>query len=146
MFKTFTVVAVSALLVGSGYLYSINHGNSSSAGMLCHLDKPISVVSKLLSVVTFAKGQDPQQQDPPPTQPPSHEYSAGNGCSRRDPGSEPGTELDGIDPQTVGCKCAKKCTKDGKTEEDLSRGPDGRYICKNACHKERCSCPDPCKT
>jgi len=76
---------------------------------------------------------------------PAHRYSPGDGCSSKNPKAKPGTGLDGVRPNTVGCKCSKKCVN-GQTVEDLSREKDGLYVCRNACHKDRCFCPDPCKS
>lgn len=87
----------------------------------------------------------PQQEQAPQQSPPTHRFSAGSGCSRKNPNAEAGTELNGIEPNTVSCSCQKKCVN-GQTEEDLSRDEKGLYICGNACHKDRCFCPNPCKT
>ncbi len=145
MFKSFVVIAVSALLSGGGHAHSSIYGHDETkVSFCCHFDK--SKNAKAVSAMAVAtSSQDSQQQDPPQESPPTHEYSAGDGCSRPNPEAEPGTELDGIEPNTVGCICQRKCVN-GQTQEDLSRGANGRYICKNACHKDRCFCPNPCKT
>lgn len=104
----------------------------------------------------MSHGQDPEQDDQaPPAQNPSpgqgdqpgdtptHRFSPGDGCSAVNP-KAPNKERDGVNPNTVGCKCAKKCTNN-QPQEDLTK-ENGVYVCKNACHKDRCSCPDPCKS
>lgn len=88
--------------------------------------------------------QQQEQEQAPQQGSSSHRWSAGSGCSRKNPNAESGTELNGIEPNTVGCPCQKKCVN-GYTQEDLRR-EKGVYICENACHKDRCFCPDPCKT
>lgn len=138
--KVLAVLGMSVILLGGVYVYYSSSGDNSEIGMLCHVDKPAGMVDKVLAMVSFAQEQEPQQQEPPE----SHSLSAGNGCSRPSKDAEPGTELNGVDPQTVGCKCVKQCLN-GYTQEDLSRDEKGKFICKNACHKDRCTCPDPCK-
>ena len=127
---------VSSVVFGPGIygdiMSVVSHRSSGQDPIVCDMPSMQKSVSYQ---------QDPQQQESQET----HSYSAGKGCSRQDSGAEPGTELNGVNPQTVGCKCAKKCVND-QTQEDLSRDKDGKFICKNACHKERCTCPDPCKT
>lgn len=96
-----------------------------------------------------AMEQDQKQEpDPNPPQPgdtPTHRLSPGDGCSSVDPNAKPGTELNGVKKNTVGCGCVKKCVN-GQTQEDRSKDKNERYICKNACHPDRCFCPDPCKS
>lgn len=161
MLKYLAVVGLSAVILGGGYAYSFAR-NTDSAGAFCHLDKKPSLLGNLMSISALFAAQDPApgQQQPPPSEPdqnqeqqeappqnwPSHSYSAGSGCSRPDPQAEPDSELNGVDPNTVGCKCVKKCANDRTPQEDLSRDKNGNFICKNACHKARCACPDPCKT
>ena len=93
--------------------------------------------------------QDPGQNRPPgqgdqPDDTPSHRYSPGDGCSSVNPNA-PNKERDGVNSNTVGCKCTKKCVN-GQTQEDRSKDEKGVYICKNACNEKRCTCPDPCKS
>lgn len=96
-----------------------------------------------------AQVQD-QQSQLPPLQPdgsrdtPSHRYSPGDGCSAAKPNAR-NKNRDGVNPNTVGCKCAKKCVN-GQTQEDRSKDVKDVYICSNACNEKRCSCPDPCKS
>lgn len=128
-------ISVAVLLVVSGFAYSYSIENFS----ISH------------NMATMAHGQDPEQQDqnPPPSQggqpgdTPTHRFSPGDGCSSVNPNA-PDKERDGVNPNTVGCGCVRKCVN-GQTVEDLSKDEKGVYICKNACHPDRCSCSDPCK-
>ena len=91
--------------------------------------------------------QDPddQDQDPPPQpSPPPHKPSEGDGCSRpRDDNPDKGVESN-----TVGCLCVRKTPcNNGQPKEDPG-SPDDNYKtrCKNWCYKDRCHCPNPCKS
>ena len=126
------------------------HDASPQAQVAPGHDHQAMIVNK--SVIAVGQDdQDPGQQQParPPGQgdqpgdTPTHRFSPGDGCSSVNPDA-PNKERDGVNPNTVGCKCAKKCVN-GQTQEDMSKDEKGVYICKNACHKDRCSCPDPCK-
>ena len=148
----FGIPALSLLLVsGFAYSYYVYLGNvqsasKSEAGMLCHVpdatenhDHQAMMANKGM----VAMGQNPDQ-DPDQPGPPSHRLSPGDGCSSVNPNA-PDKRRDGVNPNTVGCKCAKKCV-DGRTQEDRSKDKNDVYICRNACHTDRCTCPDPCKT
>ena len=74
----------------------------------------------------------------------THRWSPGDGCSRLNKNSTD-KKLNGIKPNTVACACVKKCVE-GQVQEDMSKDKDQVYICKNACHKDRCFCPNPCKS
>lgn len=89
-------------------------------------------------------GQQQPERDPDQSyDTPTHRYSPGDGCSAVDPNpSNP--KRDGVEPNTVGCACEKKCVN-GQVVEDRSRDEKGVYICKNACYTDRCKCTDPCK-
>lgn len=144
------MVLSTAALGFSVFVYVYNGGNLSSASkseeMLFHV--PAHNMS------TIANEQNPEQdgqdQNPSPGQggqpgdTPTHRYSPGDRCSSVNPNA-PDKERNGVNPNTVGCACVRKCVN-GQTQEDLSKDEKGVYICKNACHKDRCSCPDPCKS
>src|SRR3989344_6384304 len=160
MNKVFAVVIISVLLGGGGYSHSSGYTQDKSEVLMCHLlDKDAKSAS--ISKVIVADGQDSQQQPPsnPPQNPPqdpqqptppqpkpeedpdyqpddtaTHRSSPGEGCSRANPSAEPGDKLNGVKKNTVGCVCKRTCVN-GQTQEDLSRGANGKYICKNACHK-----------
>jgi len=96
-----------------------------------------AMVSQTMTII-----QDQDQQPSPPNT--GHRISPGDGCSSVNPNS-PNKDRNGVKKNTVGCKCVRKCVA-GQTVEDLSRDKNGVYVCENACHKDRCSCPDPCKS
>jgi len=74
----------------------------------------------------------------------SHRYSAGDGCSRLNKRA-PNAKLNGVKANTVACTCVKKCSQ-GTVQEDMSKDKNNVYVCRNACHRDRCFCPDPCKS
>lgn len=159
--RKITAFAVALLFFsGLAFSYHGHEGHSASANqepMLCHVPAAAdeksghdhhAMMGHAMTVTNAVSAQDGQQL--PPLQPdgsrdtPSHRYSPGDGCSAVNP-KAPNKERDGVHPNTVGCKCAKKCVN-GNTQEDLSKDDKGVYLCRNACHKDRCTCPDPCKS
>ncbi len=79
------------------------------------------------------------KQDPPP-----HNPSEGQGCSRpskNDPSK-------GVKDGTVGCNCVRKtpCNGDRPKEDPGSKDDNYKTRCKNYCYPDRCSCPNPCKS
>jgi|SRR3989344_7347944 len=111
---------------------------------MCHLpnkgpDASVTVVETQFRGWSPLFGQDYDQPNSAP-----HRYSPGDGCSSKNSKAKPKTELNGVKANTVGCKCVKTCEK-GQVKEDL-RKEKGVYICSNACHKDRCFCPNPCKS
>lgn len=121
---------------------------SQSQGMMCHMpgmaqkhDHEMMMAHNMVGAMTQNKNQNPDSDENQDTE--THRYSPGDGCSAVNPNA-PNKKRDGVNPNTVGCKCVKKCVK-GETQEDLSK-ENGVYICSNACHKDRCTCPDPCKS
>lgn len=152
MKKLLWVLVVAPLAI-YGFEYSYSSGYFSSAGkseeVMCDMlgmssmserDHQTMIANKGV-VAMMGQDQDGQQ---PPGDTPTHRFSPGDGCSSVNPNA-PNKERDGVNPNTVGCKCVKKCVN-GQTVEDLSKDEKGVYICSNACHKDRCSCPDPCKS
>ena len=143
-----------------------SHASTGDAVMACHMPSSAGGHDHHAMMAAMAQGQnpndpfddfggaDPQQSQSTPQQgpgqgdqpgdTPTHRFSPGDGCSSVDPNAR-NKERNGVKANTVGCKCAKKCTN-GQTQEDRSLDEKGVYICKNACHTDRCSCPDPCKT
>lgn len=142
------LLVISLLVVSA----SFNGGNVQSANkgeeMMCHMpnmaEKHDHQAMMAHNLTAMANGQD-QEKDPDKSHDtPTHRYSPGDGCSSVDPNA-PNKKRDGVKANTVGCKCVKKCTN-GETQEDLSKDKNDVYVCSNACHKDRCSCPDPCKS
>lgn len=151
---------------------SVSHSSTGDAAMMCDMPGMAGMsehdhhAMMVHNMATMAQGQnpndpfddfggaDPQQSQSTPQQgpgqgdqpgdTPTHRFSPGDGCSSVNPNA-PNKERDGVNPNTVGCKCAKTCVN-GRTQEDRSKDEKGVYICKNASHKDRCSCPDPCKS
>ena len=152
------------LLVSSALAYTYYVGNTQPAdqneGMMCDMPSMSAGMSEhdhhaMMAQTAAVAGQEQEQeqeqeQGPPrgqggqPGDTPTHRYSPGDGCSSVNPNA-PNKELNGVKPNTVGCTCVRKCVN-GNVQEDLSLDEKGVYVCKNACHKDRCSCPDPCKT
>lgn len=173
-FKLGGVVALLVSVSVFAYPYSDNKVQSfskseqikaeevKSEDVICHVagvtekgdgHDHLAMSSQDQTVANMAQqGQDqgqPSQTPSPglggqPDDTPTHRKSPGNGCSSVNP-KAPNKQRDGVNPNTVGCKCARKCTN-GQTQEDLSKDDKGVYVCKNACHKDRCTCPDPCKS
>lgn len=176
MMKINRVAVASLLLVSTfanPYYNGNAQSASQSEGMLCHVpdaaEKPkehdhqammsqnmagmVHDHQAMMAKGMVAMGQDPEDGQDQPQAPgkdpdqsydtPTHRYSPGAGCSAVDPNAK-NPRRDGVNPNTVGCKCAKKCVN-GQTQEDLTKEKDV-YVCKNACYKDRCSCPDPCKS
>lgn len=152
------VLAVASISFG-GHAQSISQNQVQNQPMMCEMpgmagmsahDHQVMMAS--VNAVPASQEQEDDQgpQQLPPLQPdgsrdtPTHRFSPGDGCSAVNPKARDKSR-DGIKPNTVGCKCARKCVN-GQTQEDMSKDDKGVYICKNACHKDRCSCPDPCKT
>ena len=146
-FVSLTLVLVVASVSFRGHAQSA----SQSQEMLCHIPDATekhdhqAMMTNNKGVVAMAQlpqdpGKDPDQSYDTPT----HRYSPGDGCSSVNPNA-PNKKRDGVNPNTVGCKCAKKCV-DGRTEEDRTKDKNDVYECRNACHTNRCTCPDPCKT
>lgn len=147
-FVSMVLVLAIASVSFSGHAQSV----SQSQGMACHVPD-MSDKSKehdhhammTHTMATMAQDQDrPPGQGDQPEDTPTHRKSPGDGCSAVNPNA-PNKDRNGVNPNTVGCKCAKKCAN-GQTQEDLSKDEKGVYVCKNACYKNRCSCPDPCKS
>jgi len=135
------LILSATLLVVYWFAYSYSSGNLSFASKSEEVLYEMPGMAKSIVLTTAQDpGQDPNQNQDTPT----HRYSAGEGCSAVNPNAEPGEELNGVEKNTVGCVCVRKCIN-GYTQEDLSRDENGAYICRNACHKDRCKCPDPCK-
>ena len=150
MKKLLWVLVVAPLAIyGFEYLYFGGNFSLSSKSEVVMCDMPgMSGMSKhdhqaMMAKGVVAMGQDPEQEPDQPG-PPSHRMSPGDGCSSVNPNA-PNKRRDGVNPNTVGCKCAKKCVN-GQTQEDRSRDEKEVYICRNACHPDRCTCPDPCKS
>ena len=154
----FAVILVSALIfssMGAVPRFSVPvQGSEAKQSVLPKVDTCHTSGSAAQIVLNMSKQQeqqDPPQPQLPPLQPdgsrdtPTHRYSPGDGCSIVDPRSQPGTQLNGVNPRTIGCKCVKTCSN-GTTVEDTRKDTAGKYICNNACHRDRCSCPDPCKS
>lgn len=149
-------ILVVSLLLFSVFAYSGGNAQSvsQSEGMLCHVSDAVSKSEKYdhqammaKGVVAIAQDTDNPNQKPDPDQShdtPTHRWSPGDGCSSVNPNA-PNKKRDGVKQNTVGCKCTKKCVN-GQTQEDMSKDEKDVYICKNASHKDRCSCPDPCKS
>ena len=147
---------VSLLMIVSLGIAFPNHGanasrsSSSNSSMMCDMPGMAGMsghdhhAMMAHNMATMAQNQNrPPGQGDQPGDTPTHRFSPGDGCSSVNPNA-PDKTRDGVNPNTVGCKCARKCAN-GQTQEDLSKDDKGVYICKNACHKDRCSCPDPCK-
>lgn len=151
-----SVVLGATLLVTSAFAYpnpSLQKMGEIKSGDIC----PIHALSQVQVTiahdhramadgsVAYVQDRDssPEQQPSPPNT--GHRISPGDGCSSVNPDAKPGTELNGVKPNTVGCTCARKCVG-GQIQEDLSKDEKGVYICRNASHKDRCFCPDPCKS
>lgn len=160
------IISTAVLLVISGFAYSYSSGNFSFVGkseeVMCDMPgmsgMSVHDHQAMMAQTAAVAGQNPVQdqdqgQNPRPGQggqpgdTDTHRFSPGDGCSAVNPNA-PNKERDGVNPNTVGCKCVRKlpCDANNKPTEDLSRDDKGVYICKNACHKDRCSCPDPCKS
>ena len=161
------VLAVAGASYG-GSAQSIGHDHAQDQAMMCHMPgmADMSGHDHHAMMAAMAQGQnpndpfddfggaDPQQSQSTPQQgpglggqpgdTPTHRFSPGDGCSAVNPRAR-NKERNGVKANTVGCQCAKKCVS-GQTQEDRSLDAKGVYICKNACHTDRCSCPDPCKT
>ncbi len=141
------VVSLFSILALPGSYYSENvQSASKSEEVLCHIPNAVekhdhqTMMSNTMAGIMQDPGQDPDQNQDTPT----HRWSPGDGCSSVNP-KAPNKKRDGVKPNTVGCKCVKKCVN-GQTQEDMSKDEKDVYICKNASHKDRCSCPDPCKS
>ena len=160
--KTAAVSVLVLMLSVSQPTYLTTHGgDASSAGqndVMCHMPNMSQghdhkAMMAANSAVTVLQDDSGQEQNPAPGpgqggQPGdtrTHRFSPGDGCSSMDPNAPSDKELNGVKPNTVGCMCVRKCVN-GQTVEDLSKDEKGVYICKNASHKDRCSCPDPCKS
>ena len=159
-FRRFLSLVLVLAVAGASYggsAQSIGHNHAQDQAMMCHMpamaDMPGHDHQAMMAAMAQEQDPDNPQQSTPPSGPglggqpgdtPTHRFSPGDGCSAVNPRAR-NRERDGVRPNTVGCKCAKKCVS-GQTQEDLSKDDKGVYICKNACHKDRCSCPDPCKT
>ena len=150
------VLAIAGVSYG-GNAQSIGHSHVQDQAMMCDMPGMAGMSGHdhhaMMAHDMAAMAQDDDQnqsQNPSPGlggQPgdtPTHRFSPGDGCSAVNPRAR-NKERDGVRANTVGCKCARKCSN-GQTQEDLSKDDKGVYICKNACHKDRCTCPDPCKT
>lgn len=120
--------------------------HEAKSGDICPMHASLQAQASMTAVTVSQEQEQEQEQNPPqPGDTPTHRLSPGDGCSSVNPNAEPGTNLNGVKANTVGCMCIRKCVN-GYTQEDLSRDKKGVYICKNACHKDRCFCPDPCKS
>ncbi len=152
------VLAVAGVSYG-GNAQSIGHSHVHDEAMMCDMPGMAgmsghdhhAMMAHSHNMATMA--QDDNSQSTPPSGPGlggqpgdtlTHRLSPGDGCSAVNPRARDKSR-DGVKANTVGCKCVRKCAN-GQTQEDLSKDDKGVYICKNACHKDRCSCPDPCKT
>lgn len=151
--KLGVAVASVALLVAiyDGNAQSVNQNQVQDQPIMCNMPGMSGMSEHDHQAMMANKGgvaMGQQDQEPNPPQPgdtPTHRKSPGDGCSSVDPNAKPGAEFNGVKKNTVGCICVRKCIN-GQTLEDLSRDEKGVYICKNACNKDRCSCPDPCKS
>ena len=153
--RTDLVLSVVALVVFSAmFFYPYYSGsNASSANQETTPSDVMRDVSGMARKhnheAMMAKGvivtpQDPEQDPDQPGQTPTHRLSPGDGCSSVNPNA-PNKKRNGVKANTVGCKCVRKC-QNGYTVEDLSRDKDGVLVCRNACFRDRCFCPDPCKS
>ena len=145
--KLALILAVS-LFVPSG---SINLSSQDAGGAQCLTHKtsgqcPMHKNGEdcLGYMASMAHAQVPPPENPDGSRDtPTHRWSPGDGCSRLDPDA-PNKKRDGVKENTVACACTKKCVN-GQTQEDMSKDENDVYICRNASHKDRCFCPDPCK-
>lgn len=145
------VILGVAMLIASASVYSDPVSQKAKSVDICPMHVPPQTQATvmthrdhqaMLAHSAAVSVQDDGQDD---EQPAPHRISPGDGCSSVNPNAKPDTEFNGVRPNTVGCTCVKQCVND-HPQEDLRKDERGVYICRNASHKDRCFCPDPCKS
>ena len=127
MFRTFTVVVVSAVLLLAVQFYSSVHDQvqAKTQDEICFLNKAKG--AKLTSTTTVSR----QEQRPQEPEGDKH-------CERPNPKNP---KVGATDPNKLGCTCMRKC-ENGKPSENYEEGKR----CKVHCKPDHCDCPNPCKT
>ena len=147
---------MSIAVVSVGVVVGVNYRSDAEASMVCDMPSMqksvISQKSQSSVLMTKTSCQDPSQQSPSPQQPPEQDNSfqdfpppapaqqpeTDKHCERPNPdGSNP--DVGGVDPNKIGCKCARKC-ENGRPTENTE---DGKR-CKVHCKPDHCECPNPC--
>lgn len=123
MIRTLAIVLFSGIFVG-GYVQP-----SVKAGHLIGFDEVRSRFVKQDNVnsVSVVMAQEQGQQP-----------EGDKHCERPNPDNP---EVGGVDPNKIGCSCARKCDN-GRPTENYEEG----RRCKVHCKPDNCDCPNPCKT